>query len=65
MHVDTKMYISKNDKIELEEKNNKVENGLPKYQVGRSFIIHLCTETQHYSLFTGGAVKIKSGQLWF
>ena len=28
-------------------------------------IIYLCTETQHYCLLTGGAVKIKSGPLWF
>ena len=28
-------------------------------------IIYLCTETQHYYLLTGGAVKIKSGPLWF
>ena len=28
-------------------------------------IIYLCMETQHYCLLTGGAVKIKSGPLWF
>ena len=28
-------------------------------------IIYLCTETQHYCLLTRGAVKIKSGPLWF
>ena len=28
-------------------------------------IIYLCTETQHYCLLTGGAVKLKSGPLWF
>ena len=32
---------------------------------GGYIIIYLCTETQHYCLLTGGAVKIKSGPLWF
>ena len=31
----------------------------------RLIIIYLCTDTQHYCLLTGGAVKIKSGPLWF
>ena len=43
------------------------KSGIPiqySQQVG-NIIIYLCTETQHYCLLTGGAVKIKSGPLWF
>ena len=34
-------------------------------EIGNDIIIYLCTETQHYCLLTGGAVKIKFGPLWF